>query len=316
MPTGFPTWTDRPVTRIPNTRPNDLEGIPAEYPTIAGRYPPSRHLLRDLRLSIEFHDTGRAVTRAPVLPEACTEGGSLRVGVIAVLVDVLGGALSGRALSPDWMATSVLALHTAGRIGPGTAVAEGSVIRVGRTGAVIDVEVLHDPAGAGRPRVIGSALVNFSRLPQREGGPILRMNEDLVDRFDFGLEDSRLRRPILEVVGLRVLDEGKGVVELAMTDYVRNSFEALQGGAIGLLADTAGELAARHVTGRQLVTADLTIHYLLPGRVGPFRTRTRILGTTAETASCRVEIVDRGAGDRAVAVAMHRAGPEPAGDPS
>ena len=46
---------------------------------IAGEYPPHNHILRDLRVSLEFQGKGRAVIRAPVVREICTQDGSLQI---------------------------------------------------------------------------------------------------------------------------------------------------------------------------------------------------------------------------------------------
>jgi uncharacterized protein (TIGR00369 family) len=92
-----------------------------------------------------------------------------------------------------------------------------------------------------------------------------------------------------------------------MTDYVRNSFGAIQGGIVALLADVAGQCAARAATGQPLITKDMTIHYLSQGKVGPFRTRARMLRKTSDTALTRVEVVDRGANDRLLMVGMNTA---------
>jgi acyl-coenzyme A thioesterase PaaI-like protein len=76
---------------------------------------------------------------------------------------------------------------------------------------------------------------------------------------------------------------------------------------IAILADVAGEVAARSAAGKPLTTSDLAIHYLSQGKRGPFRTRTRVLRTTDDTALTRVEVVDRGMEDRLIAVVMNTA---------
>jgi len=103
------------------------------------------------------------------------------------------------------------------------------------------------------------------------------------------------------------VDEVAGVVELEMSDYVLNSFRALQGGAVALLADVAGEQVARACSGNALATSDLAIHYLAQGKVGPFRTRVTVVRTISDTTLTRVEVIDTGADDRLLAIAMNTA---------
>jgi len=279
-----------------------------EGSVIADQYPPDIHILRDLRVSLEFQGQGRAVIRAPVVPEIRTQDGSLQVGAVATLIDVLGGALTARAVYPDWIATASLSVHMTGRPVSDTVVAAGEVIRAGRTMAIIDVDIreeTNDPAGSSKS--IGTAMMTFSRLPRREDTPSLKLDMDAPETVDFGIEGSGLKRPYREAAGVRVLDEGAGVVELEMKEYVRNSVRVLQGGMIAVLADTAGEMAAGAAAGRPMATKDLAIQYLSQGKKGPFRTRARVVRTTDDTALTRVEVIDRGVEDRVIAVVMNTA---------
>ena len=61
------------------------------------------------------------------------------------------------------------------------------------------------------------------------------------------------------------------------------------------------------------VTQDLALHYLALGKSGPLETRARLLNRNRESALVRVEILDRGEGDRRVLAATLRVG---AHDPS
>jgi len=275
---------------------------------IADEYPPHNHILRDLRVSLEFQGEGRAVIRAPIVPEIRTEDGSLQVGAVATLIDVLGGALTVRAMYPDWIATASLSVHLTGNPTSDVVAAAGSVIRAGRTSAIIDADIREEAASpAESTRSIGAAMMTFSRLPRREDTPALELDTDAPGTFDFATEGAGLNRSYRDAAGVRVLDAGTGVAELEMKDYVRNSMGVLQGGMIAILADVAGEVAARAAADKPLTTSDLAIHYLSQGKRGPFRTRTRVLRTTDDTALTRVEVIDRGIEDRLIAVAMNTA---------
>ena len=275
---------------------------------LAGEYPPHNHILRDLRVSLEFQGKGRAVIRAPVVPEICTHDGSLQIGAVATLIDVLGGALTVRAVHPDWIATASLSVHLTGNPTSDVVTAAGSVIRAGRTMVIIDADIREEEGNpAESTRSIGTAMMTFSRLPRREDTPELKLDMDAPETFDFATEGAGLNRSYRDAAGVRVLDAGAGVAELEMKDYVRNSLRVLQGGMIAILADVAGEVAARNAAGKPLTTSDLAIHYLSQGKQGPFRTRTRVLRTTYDTALTRVEVIDRGVEDRVIAVAMNTA---------
>ena len=91
--------------------------------------------------------------------------------------------------------------------------------------------------------------------------------------------------------------------EVALTDYVRNTYSALQGGLSGVLAETACCGIAECLLGRRPSTRDLRIRYLSQGRVGPFETETEVLRQNPKDVLARVRIVDRGAENRLVALA-------------
>jgi len=282
--------------------------------TITGEYPPREHMLRDLMVTLEFRGKHTSVVRAPVVKEVCTDQGGMQVGVMATLIDVLGGALAVRAVYPDWIATADLSLHTTGRARSGRVSALGSILREGKTTVVIRVDIRAEEDGnPSAAESIGSSLITFSRLPQRQDTPELdlEMDEESSEAFQFGIDGPGLRDPYLQKAGMRILDEAAGVVELDLNDYVRNSFGSLQGGMVAILADQAGQLAARQATGMPMTTCDMEIHFLSQGKRGPFRTRTEVLRKTQDTVLTRVEITDTGAGDRLITVVMNTATLDP-----
>jgi uncharacterized protein (TIGR00369 family) len=275
--------------------------------SIAGDYPPQDHMTRDLLISLEFQGKERCTIQAPVMPEVCTDQGSMQVGVIATLVDLLGGALSLRLFHPDWQATSHLSIHTTGRAISGVVIAAGSVLQIGKNTVVFDVGIREEAGSAVQHATsIGSAMIICSRIPVREDTRSISMSTEAIH---LAIEGSGLTQPYLDKVGVQVLDEAAGVVELNMSEYIRNSFHSLHGGMFATLSDLAGQQAARKATGRTLVTSDLEIYYLSPGKVGPFRTRARVLRTTDDTALTRVEVIDCGADDRLITVGMNAATP-------
>lgn len=262
-------------------------------------YPPPVHMLGDLRLEITGERDGLRV-EVPAPPETRDRSGAVSAGVLGVAVDVLGGNLALRAAAPDWCVTSTLALHRLRPIARDFRVG-GELLRAGRTQVVLDVAV-HD--GGEGPAAVAS--MTFTRIPRRADTPEYR---DRGEDFCFGGPDSGLRAPFAEQLGCRVLDAGGGVVELPLSDYVRNSVGALQGGAVVALVDAAAEAVAGARMDADAVTRDVEIHYLALGRVGPIRTRARWLAGDARDARLRVELVDAGQGERLLSVATLTLGP-------
>jgi uncharacterized protein (TIGR00369 family) len=168
---------------------------------------------------------------------------------------------------------------------------------------VIYVDISEKLNSANPGTSIGNAIMTYSRLPRRKD--TIEVEADSVNGMTFAIAGSGLSRRYLDEVGLQILDDTAGIVEIKMTDYVRNSFGAIQGGIVALLADIAGQCAARAATGQPLITKDLTLHYLSQGKVGPFLTRARMLRKTSDTALTRVELVDRGANDRLLMLGLN-----------
>jgi hypothetical protein len=111
---------------------------------------------------------------------------------------------------------------------------------------------------------------------------------------------ERATLPLHERIGLRVADARGGVVEADLVDYVRNTFGALQGGIVAVLA----EAAMLEASGGGSLSA-LAVRYRTLGRVGPFRTRVeRLDGPLGEV--LRAALYDQGAQGAVVAVASGR----------
>ncbi len=92
-------------------------------------YPPVRHLLRDLGLSFEHGADGTSRASLPVVPEICTDDGAVRAGVLATLVDCIGGGLAAVAAQPGWIATADLTLHVTGAATDGNVTVDARVLR-------------------------------------------------------------------------------------------------------------------------------------------------------------------------------------------
>ena len=260
-------------------------------------YPPAHHILRDLRLTVEHRPDGTSTGWMPANPHLCNPSGSPRAGVLAILVDVVGGGLAAVAARPDWIATADLTLHLIPRPVTGEIEAVGRVLRQGRTTVVVEV-LLHDAAGAS----LGIATMSFAVLPRRAEN--LSVDQvDRVNRMTMATTGSGLAEPFRGKVRLTVVDAAAGTVELPLSDYVANSLGAIQGGMMAAAADAAAEQALADACGGPVETCDLQITYLALAKAGPVRTNTRVLAATTKAGTARVEIVDCGSDNRLTTLA-------------
>lgn len=257
-----------------------------------GYQPPLSQMLSDLSPSLSFEASGKATLRAPVSPAVSTDRGAMFLGVMAALMDVLGGGLALGAFHPDWAATTHLSVQSSGRALSGYIDARGELRKTGRNTVLVKVDIRRDDLTP-----VAAALMSFTRFSPRSR----------TDPVTVATEGPGLVQPFYDKVGLKILNEAEALVQVEKSDYVCNSFHALHGGVTGLLADLAGQTAARHATGKPFVTTDLAIHFLSLGEVGPFRTRTTLLRKTDETVLSLVEVLDAGAGGRLLSIATNLA---------
>jgi acyl-coenzyme A thioesterase PaaI-like protein len=114
------------------------------------------------------------------------------------------------------------------------------------------------------------------------------------ERSSFALASSGLRRPFPDEVGVVVQEAAAGVVRVEVTDYIRNSFGAVNGGVVASVAAEAAHVACRPLLGEGTVVADVVVHYLTQGRVGPLVTQGRVVRSDRCGALVRVEVADAG----------------------
>ena len=271
------------------------EPAPAE----AAPYPPENHLLRDLRFRFEHNGDGRR-SRAwmPVVPEVCTDQGYARAGVLATLVDVIGGGLAAGAAAPGWIATADLTLRLMRGAAPGAVVeARGQVLRSGRTTVVMEV-VLVDQ----RERRLGDASMSFSVLLRRDANPDISAVRG-AGQSTMATDGAGMRQPLRDAMGIVVRDASAGALDVPITDWTRNSMGAMQGGVVATIADFAAETALRAATTEPLVVADMQLTYLGFGRTGPVQSRVEVLGTEHGRGVARIQLDDAGADHRRMTLA-------------
>jgi acyl-coenzyme A thioesterase PaaI-like protein len=134
--------------------------------------------------------------------------------------------------------------------------------------------------------------MTFARIPRSATAATIRPSGDGAggdtgrrtgagERSTLARPGSQLTEPLLDRIGLRVLDAGEGRLELARTDYVANSFGTINGGVVGMAVQGAAE-AVCAATGARLVATDVQLHYLAQMKEGPLRTHTRVLRVGGE----------------------------------
>jgi uncharacterized protein (TIGR00369 family) len=265
---------------------------------VAG-YPPADHILADLGLDTEVATLTSARSRLRATPEVSGADGGVRAGVLATVVDVVGGAVAVRSVLPDWMATADLTLQMAApAVGPWVE-ARATILRRGRTTLVVEalvVNVAEDGADVGGP--VGWASMTFTILPRRSDRPTVAVPGDPPVRWAF--EGDGLAVPVQEALSIEVVDAARGHVSMPALAYAANSFGAVQGGVMALLAEVAGVEAvgaAQDPGAAPVVVTDLQVAYLALGRVGPVESSATVLSAgPGRVPRCAVvELVDTGA---------------------
>ncbi len=137
--------------------------------------------------------------------------------------------------------------------------------------------------------------MTFAVLPGRSPHSTVDVPAELPDRWR---TDGRgFDRPIVDALSISVVDAAGGEVEMPVHEYLHNSFGAVQGGVMALLAEVAGAAALGAAgPGPEPVVRDLRVTYLALGRVGPMVSRSSVLEAPAGSAggSAVVELVDSG----------------------
>jgi uncharacterized protein (TIGR00369 family) len=286
-----------------------------------GGYPPPRHFLSDLGMEAEVTSETSATVRIRATPHVTGPDGGVRAGVLATLVDVVGGSAALRALHPDWMATADLTLQVVRPVVGPWVEARATVLRRGRTTLVVEAlvfdldddgaEVLDDE-GVAAP--VAWASMTFAILPARDSTPVRDVSAELPVRWAF--TGTGLDQPVTEVLGISVVDAAAGVVSLPVAEYLRNSFGAVQGGVMATLAEVATTAMLGAESGPDagpVAVTDLQVAYLALGRVGPIVSRSTRLagggGGGAGGGSVVVELIDQGADGRLTTVINARAVP-------
>ena len=221
-----------------------------------------------------------------MVPEICNDAGFARAGVLATLVDVIGGGLAAAAAHPNWIATADLTLHTVAGAEPGTTVeARGRTLRAGRTTVVMEVDLVDDART--RTRARDDELLGAPPARREPRHPRSR-RRPARPRWRLPSPGSAVRSPTCSRCACSM--RRRGAIELPVTDWARNSMGAMQGGVVALVADLAAEQALRAATGRAVAVADL--HSCTSASDASGRSARTSRSSPPDTA--RVEIIDAG----------------------
>jgi uncharacterized protein (TIGR00369 family) len=215
--------------------------------------------------------------------------GSVHAGALLTMADTVGGMCAGLTALPGWVVSTNLMLRTVPGAHAGPLALDATVLRAGRKAIVTQVEIRD--AGRGGASIADGVLT--SAVLEPEGGP---PDFPRPMRLVPPVSDEPIL-PLLEFFAVGAHPDG---VALPITDRVKNPWGILHGGATAVLVDAAGAEAV----GDGAVTADVALHFMRPGRVGPAVARPTVVGERADGHVVRIEVVDAGAGDRLMAVAV------------
>jgi acyl-coenzyme A thioesterase PaaI-like protein len=224
------------------------------------------------------------LTLALVPPPQALQHGVVRASVLSFVIDALAGILLDQ--DPEaWTFTSDLTVRMRPVPAPERIEAVNTIVRRGRRSATCRVEL----TGAdGTPLATGA--IGFVNVPRTAGDPPKPgVRPERAPRLFDGV--ARLTRPLRDEAGIEVVDAAEGVVQVDVTPALRNPAGTLQGAMVALVAEAAAEDLVATRSGSPVVVTDLDLRYLGQARVGPVRTRTRLLGD-APDAPVEVELID------------------------
>jgi len=271
-------------------------------------FPPPHHIVRDLQVVID-RSQGSWAIRLPIVPAIFDAAARPRVGVAAVIADMIAGQTAIREVAPSWIATSNLALQVGDLPSSGTLVGHPKVLRKGATTIVIEVRLEHPESG----HDVGLSTLGFAILPRRnEMQAALHRSRESGEETVYGPSGSGFAKPLFESIGIRFDSANTGAddscwascwAEVDLDPYLQNTLGALQGGVVAILVEAAAERRATSLLGAPVRVRGIELHYLKLGRRGPIRARAREFARMGSGMIVRVELFDRGDGDALLTVA-------------
>ena len=235
---------------------------------------------------------------APLLVDPYPEighRGVLRRAVIAAAIDIVGSLHARELAGSDATFTTDLSVRAPNLASPKSLVARGTPLRTGRS--LITSGVVLEADGA--PVAYGQTT--FMRVARR--------GDDAVDERDLAMPEVihqiPLERPLVEEVGIEVVDPARGRVEVELRDALRNPEGVMQGALVALLAEVSAETLADCAHVEPQVVTEIDVRYLATSRVGPITAESKWIGDP-ESGMLRTQLRDRGNDDRLTAAVLLR----------
>jgi acyl-coenzyme A thioesterase PaaI-like protein len=210
--------------------------------------------------------------------------GVVRASVLSYMIDGIAGIYADED-AELWTLTSDMTVRTRAVPAPKTTTAACSILRRGRRTVTGSVEVTADD---GTPIALGA--VGFAKYPRKDTDPPKPFISPERAATLFSGERA-LSRPLREEAGIEAIDPQAGIVEVLVTQELRNPAGTLQGALVALVAEAAAEDLVQARFDRPMVVTDLDLRYLAKAQVGPVRTRARLLDDEPG-APVRIELFD------------------------
>jgi acyl-coenzyme A thioesterase PaaI-like protein len=210
--------------------------------------------------------------------------GVVRTSVLSYLVDCVAG-IPLDVGSESWTLTTDMTVRGRPIPAPECITARFRLLREGRRSATGAVDLVDQDGGT-----VGTGAIGFARIPRKEGDPPKPQPtiEQLVELFG---SQPAVAEPLREAAGIVAIDPEAGLVEVPLSDALRNPAGTLQGAMVALVAEAAAEDVLSTRAGRPVFVTDLDLRYLDKTAAGPVRTRTQVIGEGVEAAVV-VELVD------------------------
>jgi acyl-coenzyme A thioesterase PaaI-like protein len=244
----------------------------------------------------ELHDL-----RLETYPEIVHHG-VVRISVLALVADMMGGWVADRDSHHDWVFTTDLSVRAPARRVPSLVVATGRDLRIGKGNIATDVH-MRDEHG----ELLAYAHAGFVRMARRYGDHPKPDFQGAAERWSAN-RPLRITEPLVDAVGIEVVDAATGSVVVELRDELRNPAGAMQGAMVALVGEVAAEAMAEHHLGEPQIVTDLDVRYLAMGRVGPVRAQSWFVGAPGD-GTIHVELRDEGNGNRLMTAILARTAP-------
>jgi acyl-coenzyme A thioesterase PaaI-like protein len=210
--------------------------------------------------------------------------GLLRASVLSYMIDVVAG-ITVDDDSDLWTLTTDMTVRMRPQPPPARVLATNRVLRRGHRSSTCLVDVTGE---SGSP--LGAGAIGFANIPRKSSDPVKpTFSPEVAAEIMSGT--ASLSQPLRDEAGIKVVDPGEGVVEVAITPELLNPAGTLQGAMVALVAEAAAEDFLEHRFGTAVVVTDLDLRYLARTHEGPVRSRCRILGTDSGS-PVQVELTD------------------------